>query len=432
MHHRKLLRLILAIFASIMALAALLIYHALPPSHLVLMAGAPTTTYADFAARYQEQLRRHRVTLEIRSTGGSLANLEAMRDPSKGADIALTVTGLTTEGDAKRLASLGGIARGALWIFYRADKPIDRIADLHGMRISTGAPGSAINAYVRAVLAQAGALKEPSMAVQLPELDAIAAITGGKIDVMFLAGLPDSQAIRRALSLSGVRLMNVSQAGAIALRDQTLSTVVLPRGYIDLSADLPPADVTMLSVSSSLIVRRDLHPALQYLMLEVAKNTHREPDVFQRYGEFPAPQPRDLPLSPYAERFYRDGRPFLFDYLPFWVAAFADRAVWIGVPMLAILLPAMQLAAPGFLWLTGRRLRKCIHELRMLEREIHLNRAVSRLADYERRLEAIDQSVRELSVPEGLMSKAFELRGTIDYVKRDLSRMANSSDGPRP
>ena len=78
--------------------------------------------------------------------------------------------------------------------------------------------------------------------------------------------------------------MNVSQAGAIALRDQTLSTVVLPRGYIDLSADLPPADVTMLSVSSSLIVRRDLHPALQYLMLEVAKNTHREPDVFQRYG----------------------------------------------------------------------------------------------------------------------------------------------------
>lgn len=68
----------------------------------------------------------------------------------------------------------------------------------------------------------------------------------------------------------------------------------------------------------------------------------------------------------------------------------------------------------------------------MLEREIHLNRAVSRLADYERRLEAIDQSVRELSVPEGLMSKAFELRGTIDYVKRDLSRMANSSDGPRP
>ena len=129
------------------------------------------------------------------------------------------------------------------------------------MRISTGAPGSAINAYVRAVLAQAGALKEPSMAVQLPELDAIAAITGGKIDVMFLAGLPDSQAIRRALSLSGVRLMNVSQAGAIALRDQTLSTVVLPRGYIDLSADLPPADVTMLSVSSSLIVRRDLHPA---------------------------------------------------------------------------------------------------------------------------------------------------------------------------
>ena len=109
MHYRSLTRFLLGIFAALLLLAAVMIYRALPPSDMVLMAGAPTTSYADFAARYVEALRRHGVTLEIRHSGGALANLEAIRDPGNSADLALTITGLASEGDARRLYSLGGV-----------------------------------------------------------------------------------------------------------------------------------------------------------------------------------------------------------------------------------------------------------------------------------------------------------------------------------
>ena len=426
MPYRSLTQVLLGIFAALLLLAAVMIYRALPPSHMVLMAGAPTTSYADFAARYVEALRRHGVDLEIRYTGGALANLEAIRDPDNSADLALTITGLASEGDARRLYSLGGVSRGALFIFYRSPQAIDRVSEMQGMRISTGAPGSSINATVRAILEEGGALGDGSRAVQLPEPDAIAALSSGAIDAMFVTGLPNSQAIRKTSQLPGVRLISVSQAGAIAQRDKTLSAVVLPRGYIDLKADLPANDVSLLAASTSLIVHQDLHPALQYLMLEVMKTIHREPDVFQRYGEFPAPQTRDLPLSPYAERFYRNGRRFLFDYLPFWLAALADRAVWIGVPLLALLLPALPLAVPGFYWATGRQLRRRILDLRVLEQEIHANREAARWAQFEQRAENIDLALRSLSVPEGLKGKVFELRGTVELVKRDLNRLAGA------
>lgn len=426
MHPRHVPRFLLGAFALVVLLAALMIYRALPPAHLVLLAGAPTTSYADFAARYREQLHRHGVTLEIRSTGGSLANLEAIRDPNTDADLALTVTGLASATDAQQLYSLGGVSRGALWIFYRHDPPIDRVSDMLGMRISTGAPGSSINASVHSILTEGGALVDPAKAIQLSEPDAIAALSTGAIDAMFLTGLPDSQAVRAALQLPGVRLMSVAQASAIAQRDKTITAVVLPRGSVDLKRDIPSSDVTLLAASSSLIARRDLHPALQYLMLEVAKDTHREPDIFQKYGEFPAPQARDLPLSPYAERFYRNGRPFLFDYLPFWLAAFADRAMWIGLPLLALLLPTLPLATQGFYWLVGRQLRRCIRDLRALEREVRDNQESTRTAEYLQRLDVINQSVRSLMVPEALMTKVSELHGVIDRMQRDLNRLAKN------
>ena len=52
-------------------------------------------------------------------------------------------------------------------------------------------------------------------------------------------------------------------------------------------------------------MRDDLHPALQYLLLETASEVHGGPGVFNRAGEFPAAEPVDLPLSEPAREYYR-------------------------------------------------------------------------------------------------------------------------------
>ena len=61
-----------------------------------------------------------------------------------------------------------------------------------------------------------------------------------------------------------------------------LSKVVVPRGVTDLAKDQPPADVVLIATKASLVVRKDLHPALQYLLLNVAGKIHSGPSIFNR------------------------------------------------------------------------------------------------------------------------------------------------------
>ena len=93
-----------------------------------------------------------------------------------------------------------------------------------------------------------------------------------------------------------------------------LNKLVLPAGVIDLVANRPPADVTLLAPKASLVVRADLHPALQHLLLNAALQIHAQPGIFQKAGQFPAAESIDIPLSDEAQRFYKSGRPFFQEY----------------------------------------------------------------------------------------------------------------------
>ena len=111
----------------------------------------------------------------------------------------------------------------------------------------------------------------------------------------------------------------------VALRPY-LSKLVLPRGVADLPRDRPAKDLTLVATKTSLVVRRDLHPAIQYLLLEAASEVHGAPGVFNKAGQFPAAEPIDLPLSTFAHEYYRSGQPFLQRHLPFWLAALTIAA----------------------------------------------------------------------------------------------------------
>jgi hypothetical protein len=124
---------------------------------------------------------------------------------------------------------------------------------------------------------------------------AIDALIAGEIDVAIFASQLDTSFLQRALGAPGLRLMNVAQAEAIAKTVPGLKHLVLSRGIISLIRDIPDSDVDLLASRNCLLVRKDLHPALQYLLLEAMREVHWTPGPFNRLGEFPAEQPNDLP-----------------------------------------------------------------------------------------------------------------------------------------
>lgn len=327
----------------------------IPPRHLVIAAGLPRSGYEGFAKQYARILARHGIVLEIRNAAGAVEDLELLRDPASGVDAALTTFGVSEQNDADSLYSLGGIFDSPIFIFYRNADPVTLFAQFRGKRISMGVPGSALRSLMLEVLKATDAFDESTKLLDLDYSASIDALIAGKTDVAITPQL-DGNALR-VFDMEDIRLMSVSQAEAIAKAIPGLKHVVLWRGLIDLSRDRPNSDVDLLALRNRLLVRRELHPALQYLLLEAMRQIHSPPGRFNRLGEFPAEQPNDLPLSPTAEAFYRSGPTLWQRYMAFWLASLLNRIVFFVVPVVVMLIPVFTMGQRFFSWWYGRHRR---------------------------------------------------------------------------
>ena len=183
---------------------------------------------------------------------------------------------------------------------------------------------------------------------------AIDALIAGEIDVVIIPQ-QDLNRLQQVLGTPGIRLMSVPQAEAIAKTVPGLKHVVLWRGFLDLRRDIPNSDVDLLASRNRVLVRKDLHPALQYLLLEAMREVHWPAGPFNRLGEFPAEQPNDLPLSPTAQAFYRSGPTLWQRYTSFWLTSLLNRIAFFVIPVVLALIPVIGFALTSFRWLHIRR-----------------------------------------------------------------------------
>jgi TRAP-type uncharacterized transport system substrate-binding protein len=396
----------------------------IPPRHFVIAAGMAGSGYDNFARQYARILARDGVELEVRNAAGAVEDLNLLRDGASGVQAALTALGFTRTGDEDTLYSLGGVFDAPIFIFYRNAEPIRQFAQLRGKRLSIGTPGTALRALIFQVLAATDAVDASTQLLELDSAEAIDALIAGEIDVAIFASQLDTSFLQRALGAPGLRLMNVAPAEAIAKTVPGLKHLVLSRGIISLTRDIPNSDVDLLASRNSLLVRKDLHPALQYLLLEAMREVHWPPGPFNRLGEFPAEQPNDLPLSPTAEAFYRSGPSFWQRYTAFWLTSLLTRIVFFVIPVVAALVPVIGFAPRLYRWLYVRRINQLHRALGNLERELAHSTDRSRLGEYQARLAEIESALRMFKVARPFEIDLHHLRIHLRMVQEDVSRMA--------
>jgi uncharacterized protein len=395
----------------------------LPPRHLAIAAGMVGSGYDNFARQYAGILARHGIELEIRNSAGAVEDLDLLRDPASGVQAALTTFGVTQPADADALYSLGGIFDAAIFIFYRNAEPVTLFAQFRGKRLSIGMPGTALRSLMLQVLEATDALDTSTNLLDLDSAEAINALIAGGIDVAIFPSQLDGSLLQRALGAPGIRLMNVAQAEAIAKTVPGLKHVVLWRGLISLARDIPNSDIDLLASRNILLVRKDLHPALQYLLLEAMREVHGAPGPFNRLGELPAEQPNDLPLSPTAEAFYRSGPTFWQRYTTFWLTSLVNRIVFFVIPVVAAMIPVIGFTLPFYRWLHIRRIDQLHRALGHLERELARSAHRSRLVEYQTRIAEIESAVRLLKVARPFEADLHRLRIHLRMVQEDVSRM---------
>src|SRR3954469_13598516 len=80
--------------------AAYVVLDPTPPKRVVLATGPENTAYAKFGERYQAELKRYGIQVELRQTLGSLQNRRLLRDPKERVDVAF-VQGGSNDGNSQ-------------------------------------------------------------------------------------------------------------------------------------------------------------------------------------------------------------------------------------------------------------------------------------------------------------------------------------------
>jgi TRAP-type uncharacterized transport system substrate-binding protein len=395
-----------------------------PPDQLIISTGGESGAYQRFAARYKDVLARYGIALVAKPSAGSPENLERLRNAEFEVDAAFIQGGTARLGEEDELVSLGDMYYEPLWIFYReaALRGGNRVLDLKGKRVAIGGAGSGTHHLAMELLAANGLDAKNTKLIELGGLSLVESMQKSEVDAVFVVGPTQSSLVWALLYTPGVGLMSLAHAEAYTRRFPHLARLVLPRGAIDLTLDIPPHDTQLVSPMATLLVREDTHPALIDLLMQAASEVHGAPGVFQKPGEFPRAGHSEFPMSKEAERYYKSGKPFLQRYLPFWAATLIDRMVVMLVPLLAVLVPLFKFAPQIYGWRVRSRIYRRYGELKFLENELNEDPGQRSRAEWMEKLDAIEKDASGIRTPLTFSDMLYTLRGHIDLVRDMILR----------
>lgn len=419
-HPRLVLALAAVLVVAALAWTAVAVSHAIPPRTLRMTVGPQGQADYELGLRYKEFLERRGVRVELGTSAGKVENIARLKDPKSGYQAGFASGGLTTAGEAPGVVSLGTIAYDPLWIFCRDVPEPVQFSHLPGKRISIGAEGSGTRALALEFL-KLNKLDTVVKPLPLSPREGADALQKGEIDCACMLTFAEAPHVRRLLADERVSLMGYPRADAYVALFPFLRKVVLPMGVGDLATNRPPHDVTLIASAESLLVREDLHPAIQYLLLEAAQQIHATAGILQRPGQFPVAEPVDVPLSSEAQQFYKSGGTFLQRHLPFWLWVFASNLLIVLVPLIGVVYPLAQLIPNALKFEMERRLSRLYEELRDIETRIEAPGA--RPAELEAELDRFESKARGARISKSYASALYTLLHHASLVRERLDRV---------
>lgn len=390
-----------------------------PPSSLSISTGSEEGAYYAHALRYKKLLAEQGIELTIKISAGSTENLGRLLNDE--VDLAFVQGGLTQAGTP--LLSLGSLYYEPTWLFYRQDLEIKQINQLGDKKIAIGPIGSGTRSLANVLLKDNGLDKNPSLLLSQTGTIAADNLLNGSIDAAFFIASEQSAFIQKLLQDPRIKLLSLSRAEAYKRLHPFLSSVSLPAGVISLQNNIPLTDVKLLAPSANLLTSDKLHPALAVLVLQAIKSSHQDAGIFANQGEFPNAKQLTAPISDVAERFYKNGSPFLMRYLPFWAAIMIDRFIVMLIPLIALLIPLVKLMPPLYRWRISSRIYRWYEALHAVDDQVHQQQLnEQQRKQLEQQLSHIENEVNKVKTPLSYAEKVYQLLLHIDLIRRKLQQ----------
>jgi TRAP-type uncharacterized transport system substrate-binding protein len=408
---------------AVLVWAGLAIARAFPPRTVRMATGPAGSADAELGARYRAYLSSRGVDLVLVPTAGKLENLELLRNRRSGISVGFSSGGLTTSAQSPGVVSLGTTAYDPIWIFCHGVSDPPQFSELKGKRMAIGTEGSATRALALRLL-HLNRLDEIVQPVSLSPIAGGEALLRGEVDCACMLTYAEAPVVRKLLADPRADLIGFPRADAYVALFPYFRKLTLPMGIGDLATNRPPHDVTLIAAAETLLVREDLHPAVQYLLLEAAAEIHSTPGIFQKPGEYPAPEPVDVPLSDEARQFYKSGGTFLQRHLPFWLWVFASRLLIILVPLVGVIYPLVQIVPKAISFEYDRRLNRLYTELQSIE--ARLGTPGSSPQNLRGEFDRLVEKARKTRVPASYASALYTLKNHAKMVRERLDELSET------
>jgi TRAP-type uncharacterized transport system substrate-binding protein len=391
-----------------------------PPQHLRIAAGSQGSYFHDVASTYKTALAKEGISLEIVQTLGALDNLQLVNAGK--VDLALAHDGLVQAKAEPELRSLGSISYEPIWVFRRKGTPVlNDLTQLKGMRVNIGPEGSVVRFLSLQLLSLSGVTPQNTPFFDVSTMESIELLNSGRLDVGFFMDPPENQNIKSLFTSQEILEVNLKDADAFHRNLRYLHVTPLAASTIDMASAQPASEFRTVSVTNTVVVNRQLHPAIQYLMLSIMDKSHHAPSLISAEGEFPSDKDVGLPLSDEAEIFYEKGMPFLSQYLPFELASIVERLAKSLLPFLLVIFPILKFIPTIIKWHTSRKFSKLYKSLANVEARMRSNSAQLSAAECVSLLNRIEEEIalENLSLSS---SEVYVLREHIELVRGQIQR----------
>jgi len=178
----------------------------------------------------------------------------------------------------------------------------------------------------------------------------------------------------------------------------------------------------LLSTTTNLLIDDRLHPAIQLLLLEAAKEINGEKSYFAKAGEFPTYLNSEAPLSDEARYFYQKGTPALMKYLPFWMAEFLERMFLLLVPFAAFAYPIIKSIPNYRMNLARKQINSIYKELDKFEKTTIASFDPRRRLEYIEILNDMERRVLGSKASKLATAECYSLRNNIEFIRNALEK----------
>jgi len=396
-----------------------------PPDVLTIATASADGAYYAFAQEYRQYFTKENIELQVLETSGSVENLQLLAD--KKVEVAFLQGGIGRAEENPDLQGLASLYLEPLWIFVRRDLEVTCMQDLIGSRVAIGPEGSGTRKIAMQLLADNNLTGSDKIELApLGGADGAKELLDGNVDALFLVTKVDSPLIQQLALESRVTLVNLIRAESYARLHKYLAHIDLPVGVLDMAQNVPDRDINLIAPAATLVTSGELHPALADLLMQIVATVHKSGSILTRNKMFPSPDNLEFPLSEEAERFYKNGPPFLQRYLPFWAASLVDRLKVMILPLIALILPLTKVLPPTYRWRMRSRIYRWYEELHELDLHARENAGEKVIASVIATLDAMEHDVRQVEVPLSYAEELYNLRLHIELLRNQLGRLVQN------